>query len=124
MNNRIALARKEMKVKQDDLAEMCGLTKNFISLIENGKREPSDRTIKDICRALNVNEDWLRYGTGEMFVEMSRDEELAEFFGKIQCSDDDSFPKQFMEVLKDLDVDEWEVLAKMAVKLANKIKRD
>ena len=97
----------------------------FSVLIRRGPTLHSFPLNPGISRILsNVNEEWLRYGTGEMFIELSRDEELAEFFGTIQCSDDDSFPKQFMEVLKELDVDEWEVLAKMAVKLVNKMKKD
>lgn len=71
MNGRISSIRKAIGFNQDAFAEKLGLTKNFISLIETGKRIPSDRTIKDICREFNVNEDWLRNGTGEMFVRCS-----------------------------------------------------
>lgn len=124
MKDRIKMIRKENKKTQTEFGESIGIKGNTVTNYENGMRTPSDAIIKAICKEYNVNEDWLRYGTGEMFVEMTRDEELAEFFGKIQCSDDDSFPKQFMEVLKELDEDEWEVLAKMAVKLASKIKKD
>lgn len=124
MKDRIKMVRKEKGITQIEFGEAIGIKGNTVTNYENGMRTPSDAVIKSICRVYNVNEEWLRNGTGEMFVEMSRDEELAEFFGKIQCSDDDSFPKQFMEVLKDLDEDEWEVLAKMAVKLASKMKRD
>lgn len=124
MNARIKLVRESLKLTQDSFGKRLGIARNTIANYETGNRTPSNAVITSICKEYNVNEDWLRTGEGEMFIEMSRDEELAEFFGKIQCSGDESFPRQFMEVLKDLDVDEWEVLAKLAVKLANKIKKD
>ena len=52
-------------------------------MIEKGDRVPSGRTIADICREFDVNEDWLRTGAGPMLVEKARDEELAELFGKV-----------------------------------------
>ena len=121
MKDRIIIIRKEKGYNQEQFANELNLSRNFINQVESGKRNPSERTILDICSKFNVSENWLRTGEGEMFITMSRDEELAEFFGKVQGSDDDSFMKLLMEVLKDLDVDEWEVLAKMAVKMANKM---
>ena len=123
MNRRIAMARKERNVKQDDLAKQCGLTKNFISLIENGKREPSDRTINDICRILNVNEEWLRTGEGEMFIELSRKDKLMIWATESLTSVTDDFRNRFVDVLDALDDDDWEVLANMAETLANKNKK-
>ena len=119
MNTRIALARKERKVKQDDLAEMCGLTKNFISLIETGKREPSDRTIKDICRALNANEDWLRTGKGEPFKEMTKEEEIAEFTADLFLDQTDSFKKRLVAALAQLTEEQWETLELVIDKISN-----
>ena len=66
MNNRIREARKAKNFTQDGLAEEVGVTRTYINLIETGKKEPSDRTIKDICRILNINETWLRTGEGNM----------------------------------------------------------
>lgn len=78
MNNRIRMVRNDNGLTQTEFAEKLGLTKNFISLIENGNREPSDRTIKDICRIFSVQEEWLRTGDGEMLEPMSREEEIAQ----------------------------------------------
>jgi transcriptional regulator with XRE-family HTH domain len=124
MNDRIRQIRKALGKTQQEFADSLDTSRNNVAGWETGTRTPSATALALICTRHNVNKSFLFEGKGEMFVEMSRDEELAEFFGKIQCSDDDSFPKQFMEVLKDLDEDEWEVLAKMAVKLASKIKKD
>lgn len=119
MNGRIALVRKELGYKQDDFAEKIGLTKNFISLIETGKREPSDRTIKDICREFNVNEEWLRNGTGEMFIEMDKEDLLMEWAGRVLGSRSSSFKKNFVKMMMSLTEDEWEMLERKARELVN-----
>lgn len=69
MNTRIKEVREAKGLIQADFAEMLNLKRNSISLIEAGKRNPSDRTIVDICNTFNVSEEWLRTGEGEMFVE-------------------------------------------------------
>lgn len=69
MNTRIKEVREAKGLSQANFAEMLNLKRNSISLIEVGKRNPSDRTIVDICNTFNVSEEWLRTGEGEMFVE-------------------------------------------------------
>ena len=67
MNERIKALRKKLKMSQDIFAEKLGLTKNYISLIENGNRSLSRQSMKVLCSMFNVNEDWLQNGTGNMF---------------------------------------------------------
>ena len=83
MNSRIKLLREELlKLSQADFAEMLNLKRNSISLIEVGKRNPSDRTISDICQKFNVSEAWIRNGTGDVFIKTpsSTMEKLREEF--------------------------------------------
>lgn len=68
MNERIRKVRKALNISQNEFAESLNLKRNSISLIEVGKRNPSDRTISDICRRFNVSEKWLREGDGDMFI--------------------------------------------------------
>ena len=60
MNTRIKEVREAKGLSQADFAEMLNLKRNSISLIEVGKRNPSDRTILDICNTFSVSEEWLR----------------------------------------------------------------
>ena len=82
VKDRIGLVRKKINLPQREFAERLNLTRNFVSLLENGDRVPSDRTIMDICREFDVNEHWLRTGEGQMFNELTREEELTRFFAK------------------------------------------
>lgn len=69
MNNRLKEVRKQLKLNQKELGEKVKLSQTHISSLENGTREMTDRIIADYCREFNVNEDWLRTGQGEMFIE-------------------------------------------------------
>lgn len=82
MNKRIAHVRRENGLNQQEFADKIGLTKNFVSLIETGGRNPSDRTISDICRIFDIQEDWLRYGLEPMRAARSEEEEIAELVGQ------------------------------------------
>lgn len=87
---RVKELRKILKCSQTDFGAKIGLSQNYIWMIEKGERIPSDRTVADICRVFNVNEDWLRTGEGDMFVELDPDEELMRFVGRI--TKDESSP--------------------------------
>lgn len=88
MQDRIKQVRQSEGLTQAEFAEKIGLSRNFVAMIEIGQRDPSDRTVRDICRVFNVNEIWLRTGEGEMHTPKTRSEELAEIFADVQISDD------------------------------------
>lgn len=123
MNERIKHLRKELlRISQKEFAEKLNLSENFVWMVEKGTREPSDRTISDICREFNVNEVWLRTGEGEPFQEESRQEQIMKFaIQTIKGSDE--FRKQFVSMLAKMDADDWENLAKLFQKLAGETKK-
>jgi transcriptional regulator with XRE-family HTH domain len=122
MNARIRYIRQEMDLTQAQFADKINLSRNFVAMIEIGQREPSDRTISDICREFNVNEVWLRTGEGEPFQEESRQEQIMKFaIQTIKGSDE--FRKQFVSMLAKMDADDWENLAKLFQKLAGETKK-
>lgn len=51
----IIIIRKSINLKQEDLAELCGVNQNYISDIENGKRNITMIKLFDIAEALNVD---------------------------------------------------------------------
>jgi transcriptional regulator with XRE-family HTH domain len=66
MKDRLIKLRKSLHLTQGAFGQKVGLTDPMISLFESGKKIPQDSTIKLICYAFGVREDWLRYGIGEM----------------------------------------------------------
>ena len=91
LKDRILKIRKDYKLTQDAFAEKLKLSKNFVWMLEKGDRIPSDRTISDMCREFNVNEDWLRTGEGVMYRESIEDDELTNTISNlledIHCDD-------------------------------------
>ena len=57
MNTRIREVREHLGLNQEEFATKINLKRNSLSLIEVGKRNASSRTIADICREFNVNEN-------------------------------------------------------------------
>lgn len=90
IGERIRDARKTRGMTQAELAEKVNLKRNTIGNYEIENIEPSDRSIIDICRVLNVNETWLRTGEGDMFLDLPPDKELDEIFAQIRISDDET----------------------------------
>lgn len=117
LNERVKQLRKNLDLTMEKFGEKIGVKKSAISLIESGRNSLTEQMIKSICREFDVDEEWLRNGTGSMFIERTRDEEIARFIGTIQSVDDDSFMKKFISMLAKLDESEWKLLEKMALKL-------
>jgi transcriptional regulator with XRE-family HTH domain len=69
MNERLLEIRKTKGLSQRDFCKRLGITQSTYAPMETGKREIRDAYIKLIAVEYGVNENWLRYGTGEMFVD-------------------------------------------------------
>ena len=70
---RLKQIRKYLKLSQKNFAKEIGMSQSGSGQIEIGDRPISDRLIKSICMAFNVNENWLRTGEGEMIIEIKDD---------------------------------------------------
>lgn len=69
MNNigeRIQELRKSKKLTQAEFGKIFGVTHAHISSIEHGREKPSEMFILFIIEKMNINEEWLRNGEGEM----------------------------------------------------------
>ncbi len=113
MNERIKELRKALGLTLDKFGERIGVQKTAISKIERGANGVTKQMFKCICREFNVNENWLRTGEGEMFVQKTLDDEIASFIQSIQLEKDDSFKKKFIKMLSSLDEADWTKLETM-----------
>ena len=62
IGNRIRIRRKELNLKQYQVAEQLNISNNHMSSIENGREKPSLETLLGICNILNVTPDYLLLG--------------------------------------------------------------
>ena len=65
--NRIKAVRKALKLSQREFGEKLGVSRDVIGNIEYNRVPPKELFLKHMCELYNVNEHWLRTGTGEMF---------------------------------------------------------
>lgn len=114
--------RKKLSMTQSEFAEAINLSRNYIAMMEIDQREPSDRTIQDICEKFNVNEVWLRTGEGKPFQEETRQEQIMRFATQT-VKGSDEFRKAFVSMLAKMDADDWENLEKLFDNLANELKK-
>lgn len=121
IGDRVLQIRKENKLTQDDFAKKIKLSKNFVWMLEKGERVPSDRTISDICREFSISEEWLKTGTGDMYIIPIEEEALiiSELIEKDSPVYD--LVKSIIKIYKDLDVKSQEVLERFCVDLAGEL---
>lgn len=95
MGNRIKLRRKELRIKQNELAELLDISNNHMSSIETGRQKPSLDTFIRICEELKVTPDYLLLGC------MHTINIPQSIFDKLQlCSVEDiQLAKNFIELL-------------------------
>lgn len=123
MKERIAFIIKKLDISKTKFAERLNVTPAFVSQICAGTREPSDRTIADICREFGCNEVWLRTGEGEPFQEESRQEQIMRFAVQT-VKGSDEFRKAFVSMLAKLNAEDWDNLAKIYAKLNEEYKKE
>lgn len=107
------------QLKKGEFAKKVGIDPSYIPKIVSGEKNPSDRVINDICDKIvitgrNINKDWLQTGRGEMFTDLSKEEYIAEFIGRVLKNKEDSFKKRYIAMLSKLDDDGWAALEKVA----------
>ena len=114
MNERIKLLRKALELNQTDFGARIGVKQGTVAAYESGARVPLDSVVVSICREFGVSESWLRSGEGEMFLQLSREEEITKFCMSIIRDPDSEFQRQFVSVLARLEPPQWQLLSDMA----------
>ena len=124
MNERIKYLRKEyLRMSQKDFAEKLNLSENFVWMVEKGNRVPSDRTISDICRIFDIQEDWLRHGLEPMRAAKSKEEEIAELVGSALSGSGD-FKKAVIRMICSRSDAELQALEAALLAVYEDIKKD
>lgn len=119
MKDRIRKLRRMLDLTQQEFADKIGMKRNTVANYETGRNEPSASVISLICRVFNVNEEWIRTGEGEAFIQRSRNQVIADFLGDLIVGED-TFKKRLIESLAELDERDWEGLEKLANSLVHK----
>ena len=74
ISKRIREIRSVLGLSQIKFSSIIALSNSYIAGIETGRITVNDRLIKLVCSSFNVNESWLRYGEGAMFLDVLPDD--------------------------------------------------
>lgn len=115
VNSRLIEVFNSSNLKQNEFANRIGVSQAYISKLfkEESDKTPSDRILKLVCSEFNVDENWLRTGNGNMFVEAkeislddyARKNGISEYetdIMKLYMSLDKNTRNQFMDGLREL----------------------
>ena len=117
---RVRYLRKELlKLTKQEFSEMLNISRSNMGNIETGKIALTDRVISDICEKYNVNETWLRTGEGEIFIPLTRNQQITDFLGEL-IKEEGTFKKRLIDALSRLDEKDWEDIERVVDKLTKK----
>ena len=107
INDRIAFLITDLDIKKIEFAEKIGISPAFVSQICSGVRQPSDRTISDICREFGVFREWLETGEGPKYKQKPSggiEQEIRDILGV-----DDPFAVAVLSSLAKMPPQFWEL---------------
>jgi transcriptional regulator with XRE-family HTH domain len=92
IGKRLKILRTELALKQGEFAEKLGISQEALSDFEREFKPMAEKYYRLICLTFGVNEDWLRFGEGEMF-----NKEAADTVSNLIIFDDDGKPLNYEE---------------------------
>lgn len=119
MNSRLKTLRKSLKLTQQEFANSLTMSRSNLASIESGLINLTNRNIDIICEKYNVNSNWLKTGEGEMFIDLSEDDELGILIGEF-LAQDDPYKKKVIKTMLSLPDEDWHLIKR----LVDKFKKD
>ena len=110
---RIKEIRKALSLTLDQFGEKIGIKKSALSKIENGLNSLSDTLAISICREFHVNPEYLSGASDQMFLKLSKSDQLTSFFGDVLRAEDESFKKRFIAMLAEFNEEDWRLMEKV-----------
>ncbi|MGE6515162.1 helix-turn-helix domain-containing protein [Lysinibacillus sphaericus] len=100
IGDRLKMLRNELGLSMAAFGDKIKMTNSNISKMEKDLRVVTDRTITLICSEFNANEEWLRTGVGEMFLEQTIDAEFAEILAEATLSGNEQIKELMIRASK------------------------
>lgn len=108
INSRIRFVRNDKGLSQRSFAAAIGVTGSSVALLESGRNNPSEQTIRAICSEFNVSRYWLETGEGEPYIRKETKQDLVDQIRIVMKGESDvavaivcavaSMPTEYLEV--------------------------
>ena len=99
MKDRLKELRKTLGLTQQEFADKIGIQRGTYAKYEIGRNEPIDAVIRLICATFNVNEEWLRNGSGEMFVQRDPFNEVYKMVNDMLGDESSDFKRRLVTAI-------------------------
>lgn len=80
----LKLVRTHRVLNQKEMADLLGISQNYLSLIESDKKQPSAELVSKIAKSLKVSSDALVFAASDVPDEFSRDDKAT--YRKLQSN--------------------------------------
>lgn len=110
IGRRIKERRKELKLTQVQIKDICGISNGNLSDFENGNKTPSANALISLSKALQVSIDWILTGENHAY----------DISNVIFSSTEQEALKLFRELDQD---DQEEIIEMMTLKIKRKVGR-
>ena len=123
VHDRIKEIRISLGLNQSDFGNKIGLGQAGVSALEKGIRGITDRNIQLICEKFNVNEEWLRNGECEMFLDVSEEDEFMKAATELRISGDEGIMQAVIEYWK-MSPEQREIIKNFIINIGDAYKKD
>lgn len=128
INVRFKELRKSCNKTQEDMGHILGLSRSGISEIESGRRSVTEQHLIMLKNwdEKPINIEWLRTGQGEMFKQLTNQEELMKYTALLLKDNKSAIASAIQALIvtyEQLDDSNKDVLEKVALKYIENLKK-
>ena len=123
INARFRIVFEQSGLSQDKFAKKIKRSRGEIANIIYDKVVIRDEIIDAVCEQFRIREEWLRTGEGEMSIADTQRDKLQAFFADVLATAPDE-RSAFVAALADLPDTFWPLVAELARKYADSLKKE
>lgn len=123
INARFRVVFEASGLSQEKFAKKVKRSRGEIANIIYDKVLPRDEIIESVCEQFRIREEWLRTGEGDMQIADTERDKLQSFFADVLATAPDE-RSAFVAALHDLPDTFWPLVAELARKYADNLKKE
>jgi transcriptional regulator with XRE-family HTH domain len=119
-NDRFRETRIACNKTQEEWGNILGISRGGVTEIESGRRNVTDKHLKalEFFKEKSINVNWIRTGEGEMFLQLTRNQEIQIFANQVMSDVDESIKKRLFLALSKLNENDWKTIEKIVDELS------
>lgn len=120
INERIKYIRNSLNLTQEEFGGKLTVAQTYLSQIESGARDVTEKILKLICLQYNVNESWLRNGEGDIF-NKEKENKISDLLKEYDLG---IYGKKILEIYLSLDISQKKVINDFLKKFVDEFQKE